>query len=94
MSHANAALTPRARLRLAKLIVEEQWPVSAAAKMFMVSPPTSRKWAARYRAQGPAGMADRTSRPHSMPTKTTPGHGQADRQGQMAPPAGAGTDRR
>lgn len=38
MSHANAALTPRARLRLAKLIVEEHWPVATAAKMFMVSP--------------------------------------------------------
>ena len=45
MSHANAALTPRARLRLAKLIVEEHWPVATAAKMFMVSPPTARKWA-------------------------------------------------
>ncbi|HAV0114744.1 TPA: IS481 family transposase, partial [Enterococcus faecium] len=33
MSHANAALTPRARLRLAKLIVEEHWPVATAAKM-------------------------------------------------------------
>ena len=58
MSHANAALTPRARLRLAKLIVEEGWPVAVAAKMFLVSPPTARKWAARYRAEGPAGSAE------------------------------------
>ena len=72
MSHANAALTPRARMRLAKLIVEEGWPVAVAAKMFLVSPPTARKWAARYRAEGPAGMTDRTSRPHVMPTKTPP----------------------
>lgn len=72
MSHANAALTPRARLRLAKMIVDDRWPVVAAAKMFMVSPVTARKWAGRYRAQGPAGMADRSSRPHSMPTKTPP----------------------
>ena len=70
MSHANAALTPRARLRLAKLIVEENWPVVVAAKMFMTSPPTARKWAARFRVEGPAGMADRSSRPRSMPTKT------------------------
>ena len=55
MSHANAALTPRARLRLAKLIVEEHWPVTVAAKMFMTSPPTARKWAARYQAGGPMG---------------------------------------
>ena len=72
MSHANAALTPRARLRLAKLIVEEHWPVATAAKMFMVSPPTARKWATRFRAEGPAGMADRSSRPSTMPTRTPP----------------------
>ena len=70
MSHANAALTPRSRLRLARLIVEDGWPVSAAAKMFMVSPVTARKWATRLRVEGPAGMADRSSRPRSMPTRT------------------------
>ena len=72
MSHANAALTPRDRLRLAKLIVEEHWPVATAAKMFMVSPPTARKWATRLLAEGPAGMADRSSRPSTMPTRTPP----------------------
>ena len=63
MSHANATLTPRTRLRLAKLIVEGGWTYAAAAKMFMVAPRTARKWAERYRAQGPAGMTDRSSRP-------------------------------
>ncbi len=38
MSHANAALTPRTRLRLARLVVEGGWTYAAAAKMFMVSP--------------------------------------------------------
>lgn len=72
MSHANAALTPRARLRLARLIVDERWPVAVAANMFMVSPVTARKWASRYRTEGPAGMADRSSRPHRLPSKTPP----------------------
>ncbi|WP_110207458.1 IS481 family transposase [Nocardioides daejeonensis] len=72
MSHANAALTPRARLRLARLIVEDGWSVAAAARMFMVSPVTGRKWADRLRSEGPAGMSDRSSRPRSMPTKTPP----------------------
>jgi transposase InsO family protein len=72
VSHANAALTPRARLRLAKLIVDEKWPVAVAARMFMTSPPTARKWAARFQAEGPAGMTDRSSRPRSMPSKTPP----------------------
>ncbi len=70
MSHANAALTPRARLRLARLVVEDGWKPSEAAKMFMVSTVTARKWAARLRAEGPAGMTDRSSRPHRCPHRT------------------------
>lgn len=70
MSHANAALTPRARLRLAQLVVDRGWTHAAAAKMFMVAPKTAKKWADRYRHEGVAGMQDRSSRPHRMPTKT------------------------
>jgi transposase InsO family protein len=70
VSHANAALTPRARVRLARLVIEQGWTCSMAAKMFMVSPRTARKWADRYRAEGMAGMADRSSRPHHSPTRT------------------------
>ena len=70
MSHANAVLTPRTRLRLAKLVVEDHWTYSAVAKMFMVAPRTARKWADRYRAEGAAGMADRSSRPRRSPSKT------------------------
>lgn len=70
MSHANAALTPRARLRLAELVVNDGWTYAAAAKMFMVAARTAKKWADRYLAEGPAGMADRSSRPHISPTKT------------------------
>lgn len=70
MSHANAVLTPRARLRLAQLVVDHGWTYSAAATMFMCSPRTARKWADRYRAEGVTGMADRSSRPCTSPTKT------------------------
>lgn len=72
MSHANAALTPRTRLRLARLIVEDGWTPSAAAKMFMVSTATARKWAGRYRTEGKAGMNDRSSRPRTCPNRTSP----------------------
>ncbi len=72
MSHANAALTPRARLRLAQLVVDRGWTYATAAKMFMVAPRTAKKWADRYRTEGPAGMVDRSPRPHSSPTKTSP----------------------
>ena len=70
MSHANAALTPKARLRLARLIVEDGWKSSDAAKLFMVSTVAARKWAARLRAEGPAGMQDHSSRPRSCPHQT------------------------
>jgi transposase InsO family protein len=70
VSHANAALTPRARLRLARLVVDDGWTYAAAAKMFMVAARTAKKWADRYRAEGVAGMVDRSSRPHRSPTKT------------------------
>ena len=73
MSHANATLTPRTRLRLAKLIVDDKWTYAAAAKMFMVAPRTAKKWADRYRSEGPAGMADRSSKPRTSPNRTRPG---------------------
>jgi len=72
--HANAALTPSARLRLGRLVVEEGWSVSAAARRFEVSYRTAKRWADRYRQvgvlAGQAGMVDRSSRPHRSPTRT------------------------
>jgi transposase InsO family protein len=70
MAHANAALTPKHRLRLARLIVEEGWPPSRAAEFFNVSWRTAAKWARRYRDEGPAGMVDRSSARHSQHAKT------------------------
>jgi hypothetical protein len=70
LSHANAALTPRARLRLACRIVNDEWTDAAAAKMFMVSARTASKLADRYRAEGASGTADRSSRPHRSPNRT------------------------
>jgi transposase InsO family protein len=70
MSHANAALTPRHRLRLARLVVEDGWPPSRAAEFFNVSWRTADKWAKRYLAEGPAGMKDRTSARHTQHAKT------------------------
>ena len=69
-THANAALTPRARLRLARLIVEQQWSIPRAAERYDVSWRTAKKWADRYRAEGPVGMVDRSSRPHHQPNRT------------------------
>jgi transposase InsO family protein len=70
VSHANAALTPRHRLRLARLVVDQGWPVARAAERFNVSWPTAKRWADRYRRLGPAGMDDASSRPHHSPNQT------------------------
>ena len=70
MSHANAALTPRARLKIARLIVEDGWSVATAAKQYMVSWPTAQRWAQRYRTHGQDGMADKSSRPRTSPNRT------------------------
>ena len=70
-THSNAAPTPRARLRLARLIVDERWPVPRAAERYDVSWKTAKKWADRYRSDGEAGMLDRSSRPHHQPNRTS-----------------------
>jgi transposase InsO family protein len=69
-THANAALTPRARLKMARLIVEEGWEIARAAERYDVSWKTAKKWAERYEAEGPAGMFDRSSAPHHQPNRT------------------------
>ncbi len=70
MPHANAPLTELGRLRLARCVVEDGWPLRRAAQRFQVSPNTARRWADRYRQHGPAGMGDRSSRPRRSPRRT------------------------
>jgi transposase len=64
MAHANAPLTPTGRLRLARCIVESRWTLRRAAERFGVSVTRAKRWADRYRAEGAAGLGDRSSRPH------------------------------
>jgi transposase InsO family protein len=70
MSHRNAPLTETGRLRLARCVVEDGWPVRRAAERFQVSHTTAARWAARYRQLGAAGMAGRSCRPHASPFRT------------------------
>ena len=72
MSHANAILTPKGRLRLARCIVDDGWPLRRAAERFQVSVTTASRWAGRYRDHGEAGMQDASSRPRTSPRKTCP----------------------
>ncbi|KLU09012.1 IS481 family transposase [Kocuria sp. SM24M-10] len=68
MSHANAALTPRHRLQVAQLVIDQGVPIAEVAARFQCAWPTVKRWAARYAAGEP--MTDRSSRPRSMPRKT------------------------
>lgn len=68
MSRAHAALTPRARLRVAQLVVDQGYPISEVAARFQCSWPTVKRWAGRY-ARGES-MSDRSSRPRHCPHKT------------------------
>ncbi|MGW1282132.1 IS481 family transposase, partial [Streptomyces tsukubensis] len=70
MSHRNAPLTETGRLRLARCVVDDGWPLRRAAERFQVSHTTAARWATRYRDLGTAGMSDRTSRPHHQPLRT------------------------
>ena len=70
VSHANAALTPHARLQVAQLVVDQQVPIAEVAARFQVCWPTVKRWAVRYAAQQP--MTDRSSRPHQMHAITPP----------------------
>ena len=70
MSHRNAPLSELGRLRLARCVVEEGWPLRRAAERFQVAVTTAARWAARYRELGAPGMADRSSRPHRSPNQT------------------------
>jgi transposase InsO family protein len=70
VSHRNAPLSETGRLRLARCVVEDGWPLRRAAERFQVAVSTAARWAGRYRELGAAGMCDRSSRPHRSPNKT------------------------
>ena len=67
MAHRNARLTVFGRLLLVQRITELGWRPAQAAESLGVSRATAYKWLGRYRAQGRAGLADRSSRPAPLP---------------------------
>lgn len=71
VSHRNARLTVHGRL----LIVQRRragWKQAHIASAMGVSRKCVKYWLDRYEAEGEAGLETRSSRPHSMPTKTAP----------------------
>ena len=71
MSHRNARLTFHGRL----LIVQRRqqgWKQAHIAAAMGVSRKCVRTWIERYQAEGEDGLHDRSSRPRSAPTRTSP----------------------
>ncbi len=69
--HKNARTTPQSRAMLIHRVLVEKWPVVEVAMSLGVSKRTVYKWLARYRAEGVAGLQDRSSaarcHPHALP---------------------------
>jgi transposase InsO family protein len=68
--HANAALSLNQRRRMVGRVVGQGWSLTKAAEAAEVSERTCAKWVRRYRAQGDAGLRDRSSAPHQIPHRT------------------------
>ena len=57
---------------MARSVIEGGSSKAAAARAFHATPKTVAKWVARFRAEGVAGLQDRSSRPRSSPSQTGP----------------------
>jgi len=69
--HANAALSLKGRRELCRRVVEGERTLSEAAEAAEVSVRCARKWVGRYRAEGEAGLLDRSSAPARIPHRTS-----------------------
>jgi transposase InsO family protein len=72
VGHRNARLTFHGRRLLVQRVRDEHMPIAHVAKAMGVSRQCAHRWVARFDAEGIAGLEDRSSRPHRMPTRTAP----------------------
>jgi len=70
VSHRNARLNVRGRQLLVERVCQQGWAVAHAAKAQGVSRQCAHRWINRFRAEGEAGLHDRSSRPHHCPSQT------------------------
>jgi transposase InsO family protein len=68
--HANARLSVKGRGLLVERVVSAGWSVTEAAAAAGVSDRSARKWLARWRAEGPQGLVDRSSAPATVANRT------------------------
>jgi transposase InsO family protein len=67
--HGNARTCPKSRRLLVERIESGECSLAAAAEAAGVSERTAYRWLKRWREEGEAGLVDRSSRPHSSPTR-------------------------
>jgi transposase InsO family protein len=65
-------LTPAGRRLLVERITKQGYPVARAAEMQGVSRSCAYQWLRRWRAEGEAGLEDRSCRPHTCPRRVPP----------------------
>jgi transposase InsO family protein len=65
--HANARTCPKSRRLLVDRVEGQGWSLTAAAGAAGVSERTAGKWLVRWRREGEAGLADRSSAPRRVP---------------------------
>ena len=70
VSHANARLNRHGRLLLIDRVCRQGWPLAHAAEAMGIPRQCAHRWVRRWRAEGEAGLVDRSSRPHSNPKQT------------------------
>ena len=71
-THKNAPLTAKGREMMVRAAMGEGLSKAAAARRFNTTPKTVAKWIKRFEAEGVEGLRDRSSRPHSSPSRASP----------------------
>jgi transposase InsO family protein len=71
-SHKNAPLTAKGREVMVGAVVYGGLTKATVARQFHITPKTVAKWVKRFKEEGVEGLRDRSSRPLSSPSQTSP----------------------
>ena len=71
MGHPRSKLTVFGRQLLVDRVAQG-WPAAHVADQLGISRATAYKWVNRFKSEGEAGLADRSSRPHRSPRRLAP----------------------
>jgi len=69
VSNPRPRLSVFSRQLLVRRVLDQGWPTAHVADQLGISRASAYKWVRRYRAEGEAGLLDRSSRPHRSPRR-------------------------